>query len=197
MLHELRTPVTALTLQQKLLELDGATTSSPAVAAGFRAMTRSVARLVHVADTLLEWARVDSGRFRLRRAELDFVNVAEAAIAASRSIVAARNRALLLDHGGRRHPGYHDAALIELLVTELIHRATALGEAGPITVALRRDDRAQVFAVHTRGVPRSDRTPGSADELSVADDLARAAGGDLRVRSGADAGTVFELRLAD
>jgi signal transduction histidine kinase len=65
MSHELKTPVTAMQLHLRMLERDPQIRELPQAGEGFARIQRSSRRLLCLIDTVLEWARVESGRVEL------------------------------------------------------------------------------------------------------------------------------------
>jgi signal transduction histidine kinase len=211
MSHELKTPVTSLVLQLQLFELDGLGDSSSETASGFKSMARSISRLLHIVDTILEWARIESGRFRAYRSDLDLVDVANRAVVECRHIAAGKGLLIELETTSASHPARQDARLVELVLINVLERAITVSHAGIIEVRLSQRDDGHLISVRDRGTsltateraelleplqPHIDvaRSGGSGSGLglAVARDLARAAGGDLSV--GVD-DNVIELRL--
>src|SRR5690606_26987126 len=68
--HELKTPLTAMQLQIRMLEQTGAS-EHPRLLQGLNRVRRSCRRLHHLVETMLEWARINAGRAYPQLSEFD------------------------------------------------------------------------------------------------------------------------------
>jgi len=73
MAHELRTPITAMHLQMRLLEREAEVARSPGLREGLVRIAGSSQRLVQLIDTCIEWARVESRRRHLATETFDLL----------------------------------------------------------------------------------------------------------------------------
>ncbi len=69
--HELKTPVAAIQLHIRILERDPRLAGIAPLAEGFARIWGSTQRLLHLVETVIEWARVESGRCKLTVEQVD------------------------------------------------------------------------------------------------------------------------------
>ncbi len=215
--HELRTPVTALSLQLQLLARQPAATSSQQRADGLARMSRSISRLLHLVDTVIEWARVESGRCHVTSEPIDLGQLAAGAVREVEPQTRAKAIDLVLDAPPRDMPLLHnDPRLVRLVLINLLERAVRVSETGPVRVRVTHGDgghRLHVVdgAPSITGAQRFDlfepllstedlalmKGAGSGLGLYVVRDIARAAGGDVFLREDEHPGNAFEVVLTD
>jgi signal transduction histidine kinase len=217
MSHELRTPITAMQLHLHMLESAPGVAGSPRAASGVQRLWRSTTRLLRLVDTILEWARVDSGRARLSvetfelaaviaevSGELDVyaqrkqLEVAAPTVATTRALVS------------------NDRRMTRTVLGNLIGRAIQVTQQGPVAIELTQRGSGYRVCIRDGGHPltESERTAffdpfGSPDDLRwrggegsglglhVVRDIARALGGDIRLGAPGDRGNVVIFELPD
>ncbi len=195
--HELRSPISRLTLGLALLD------ESPSV----RALQQDVDEMSSIVETLLEAERLGS-----RHAALQLADVALAELAQDlRSRYFAGETRLHITVTGEPRAQL-DAARIQLMLKNLVGNALRYSTAadGPVEVAIHNDERQVVFSVrdHGPGIPADQRahigepfyrsdasrareTGGTGLGLYLARQVARAHGGDLRLEELAERGALF------
>lgn len=215
MSHELKTPVAAMALQlQILMRTPISAVLPPEVSQGFERLQRSISRLVHLVDTILEWARVESGRSQVASDAIELGEVTSSAVRDVEPQAIAKD--LSIDTALSSEPELliGDARLIRLITVNLLERAVKLTEDGVIRVevgskdgwalvrvadhapAMSRVDERQLFdPLSTTGEVWRHGGTGSGLELHVVRDLARAIGGDLRLIMPNDDGNTIELMI--
>jgi PAS domain S-box-containing protein len=92
--HELRNPLAPIRNSIETLRLVGAGDSSTEQI--YETLERQVANLVRIVDDLLEVARISSGKFRIRKEQIEIVPVIKDAIDTSRPLIDAANHQLIL-----------------------------------------------------------------------------------------------------
>jgi signal transduction histidine kinase len=144
--HELRTPLTALQLQiQRLRKLPG----DDKTATGLARADRSTLRLGELVETLLDVARISTGRFTLSREEIDLADAVREV--ADRMTDAAANAGceVVLDLEPAR--GAFDRVRIEQIVTNLLGNAFKYAAGVRVELQLRSQGGQAVLAVSDRG----------------------------------------------
>ncbi len=205
MSHELKTPLAAMLLHLHMLErskefavapgINSSTPHSPAD--GLVRMRRASGRLVKLIDTMIEWARVESGRCRLEIQTVDVRGELDAVVAELQSQADDKGVDVDVDLRGMS-PLTSDRRLIHLIVHNLLAYALRNTEAGAITVRAEQDgdvlrvlvgdgadpvaddERTEIFSPFQFHTDLADRAgSGSGIGLHVVRDIARAVGGDL------------------
>ncbi len=196
--HELRTPLTTLKAELEVTRLEGG--DADALRAGLASAEEEVDRLSRLAEDLLVLARADADGLALRPGD---VAVDEVLRRAARG----RDGVHIATSGLHVHA---DAPRLEQAVRNLVDNALRHG-APPVEVRAREEDGLVRIAVrdHGPGIPPG-FAPRALDRFSRADEgragggaglglaivavIARAHGGDLRLRDAAP-GTIAELDL--
>lgn len=176
MSHELRTPLAALTLQQRILERD-LDPPAPRVRRGLEAMARSGRRMLHLVDTVLEWAQIDSGGRQLEITRFDPCAIAAEVVRDLSDLAEKKGLALELDASPGVPPIASDRRLVGLLVGGLVGRAVRITEAGRVEIAVRARGARTVLAVRDAGASmREERFQHLLDPLASTGDLIREEG---------------------
>ena len=207
--HDLRQPIHAQGLFLEVLAGTPLTRHQSEVLASARSASAASAQML---DTLLDFSRIEAGvvkpylqTFSLQtlfhRIENDLAPLADAKALAYR----ARETGALVDS---------DAALVELILRNLMSNAIRYTERGGVLIAARRRGAALVVEVrdtgigialehqqevfrefHQLGNPERDRRKGLGLGLAIAQGLAHALGHALTLSSTPGRGSVFRLRL--
>jgi signal transduction histidine kinase len=149
--HELRTPVAALqATAERLLREQPARPARDAIEAQ---LARDSGRLGHLIDDLLNLARLDA-RERPQREPLDLVDLASAAVAATRTTDPAA-RVELLTNGPVRATGDRDALL--RAVRNLLDNAFAVADTVVVEVTQTANGPTMSVADNGPGVPADQR----------------------------------------
>jgi PAS domain S-box-containing protein len=212
--HELRTPITALSLRLQHIERGGAATPEasviPVTLSSFATLKRGLARLSRLVESMLDASQIHAGALPLDFAPADLSKLARQAVddhseqfAASGFPVEAR-----IEEG---ISGKVDALRIEQVMVNLLVNALRHGR-GPIEVTLGRNGTSARFAVKDSGpgiaaehqeriFERYARLNGTTTHgglgigLFISRELIEAHGGTLRVESAHGTGSVFSFDL--
>jgi len=154
--HELRTPVTSLSLSVTVIK-DILESKVPESRHAIEALDRQSKKLVRLVDSLLNVAQIESGNLILEKRETDLSAVV-LDVVDSLSDVLQRSQSVLRTEIS---PGIRvvcSAYGIEQVVTNLILNAVKYGEGNPIVVSLKRNDRWALFSIidEGRGIDRKD-----------------------------------------
>jgi PAS domain S-box-containing protein len=145
--HEIRTPLTALSLQlEAMLE----SRLEPNVHERVARVKQSSDRLVDLIESLFDVSRMAAGALTLRRERLDLRD-AVAQVVASEERAAERVRSTLTITPGPPVVGSFDRVRVEQISANLIANAIKFGAGGPITVTVGRDGDDAVLTVADRG----------------------------------------------
>lgn len=211
MSHELKTPVTAMRLQLSVLANDTGVEHTPVLDRGLERIARSTSRLLHLVDTVLEWARVEDGRCRPEVEPFDLVDLVED-VAAEVDIHARVRQLELRVESPTPRPALlgNDRRLVRLVVINLLEHAIWVSDDATIDIrvlatetglqvrvrdaapVMTPEQRAEVFdpLKQTRDFHRRSGA-GSGLGVYVVRDIARAIGGDIRWQDGGGSGNVF------
>ncbi len=218
--HELKTPLTSLTLQvesarQQLAKGDK---SDDAVSAAndkldtkLTAVLRQVSRLATLINNLLDVTRITSGHMVLARETFDLRDAVEAVIAGSQALLT-RSGSVLRWNPEAPVRGSWDRIRIESMLSNLVSNAIKYGQGKPITLEVDvQDDRARliiadagigiaaqeqerIFHRFERAVPQQ-HFGGLGLGLWVAREIIEAHHGTIAVVSAPDAGSTFTVLL--
>ncbi len=151
--HELRAPLTALTLQVRLSQRAAA--ADPAVATGtlparISSLSRQVDRLNRLVANLLDVTRMRVGRMELSPEPLDLVELVTEVAGHFQEEVARQGRQLEVSGQGPIE-GRWDRLKLEQVFTNLLSNAVRYGASGPIEVSVARCAEVAEIAVRDRG----------------------------------------------
>lgn len=121
--HDLRAPLTAIQGYAELLEDDPGGELTPPQREYVQQINRGVRRLEGLVDDLLDRARFEAGKLRLRREPADLGATLRAASEGLRPLVEAAGLRLTLEFADEPLTGSLDAARIERVVVNLLHNA--------------------------------------------------------------------------
>jgi signal transduction histidine kinase len=156
MSHELKTPVTAMQLHMGLLERSPDRSASPKLAESIDRIARCTWRLVYMVDTVLEWARVESGRCRPSLETVDLHELLSGLVDEVRRHRIRKPVRIALTVPRDVTPSIvTDPRLARLLLVNLVDRALQLTDDGDVRVSLTVEDGAYVVSVHDGGRPIS------------------------------------------
>jgi len=204
--HDLRTPLASILLVAENLE--GGVVGEADRPRYHRALRREAARLRHLIDDVLDFARLERGEaVRLQREDLDLAAWVEGLAADLEGRVTERGRDFRCERGSLPESAHLDGPAVRRALENLVANALAHGE-GTVRLDVRAAAGRLVFVVSDEGpgVPVADRERvfeafergrnsahrgGTGLGLAIVRSIARAHGGDAR----AGAGSAFELEL--
>ena len=214
MAHELKTPITAMHLQMRLLEREADLASSPRLREGLVRITRSSNRLVQLIDTCIEWARVESKRCHLATATFDLVPLVSRVVAEFAGHI--ERKGIQIDFVPGAVPALSsDRRLARLALLNLVSYAVQNTDKGTVRVSVDATEGVHRIWVTDGGAPiakarrqeifsplqgnddlKWQAGSGSGLGLYVVRDIARAIGGDVVLHSTETSGNTFLLTLS-
>ncbi|MDQ6892479.1 MAG: PAS domain S-box protein [Acidobacteriota bacterium] len=210
--HELRTPLSVLSLQVHTM-LSGATGAGGSGVAAVRAdrVKRSLDRLSRLVDDLLDVSRVNAGRLRLEPEDVDFAALCREVVDRLDAEAEARGSRIELDAPGAV-AGRWDPRRLDQVIQNLVSNAIKYGEGRPIRVTVSGDGETARLVVRDEGIGIA-----SADQdrifrrferavaernfgglglgLWITKEIVDACGGEISVESAPGAGSTFRVTL--
>jgi signal transduction histidine kinase len=199
--HELKTPVTAMQLQLALLDREGGGAMSQAVREGLTRISRSSRKLVHLVDTMIEWARIESGRCSVRGCRFELVDLLDDVVTELCPYAEAKGSSIRVrSTASSAPPLVSDPRLVRLIILNLLGYAIQRTDHGVIEIATEYAAGQHRMLVADQGpaIPQEERVElfeplsfsvdlrrrhgcGSGLGLYVVRDLARAVGGEILI----------------
>ena len=213
--HEFRTPLTTLRLRlqslERALERDGDGPHDPAMAARLGTALKQCDRMKVLIDSLLDVSRITSGHLTLQKESFDLAE-AVGGIVETFAEVAQRARCPLELHLEGPTFGTWDRLRVEQILQNLLSNAFKYAPAAPVEVSVTADEARAALTVrdHGMGISADDvdrifgkfgrargarNVSGLGMGLYIAQQLARAHGGEIRVSSELGAGSTFVVEL--
>jgi signal transduction histidine kinase len=215
MSHELKTPVTAMQLQLRILERDPQFAGDARLQEAMGRIWRSSRKLLCLVDTMLEWARVESGRCRVYAERFDVCALA-------RDVVGE-----LASYAEQKHIGLavhvpddvvddiiSDRRLVHLILVNLVGRALQLTATGVVEMSIQQsgsvtrvsvkdlaqsaspEDRRELFEpISATKDLRWSGGAGSGLGLQVVRDIARAIGAEILFEPTSGPGNTLSVEL--
>lgn len=210
--HELRTPLTSIRAMVETLEAGAI--DDRALSMDFMGrIVHEIDRLTELVEDLLDLARLEAGRTKLRYASVDVRDIIRESVGRLETQL---NRAQLtseLELGGSFEPIQADAARVEQVLINLVHNAikfTPVG--GTITLRAYQSPQFTTLEVQDTGVgiapsdqirlferfyksDRARRSEGTGLGLAIAKHIVQAHGGTISVESAIGVGSTFRIQL--
>ena len=149
--HELRNPLAPIRAALDVMRLHGV--EDPHLRQGRDVIERQTQQLTRLVDDLLEVARINSGKIKLRRAPVEVARVVSTAVEAMRPAMDARRHALTVSLPDA--PLWLDAdfaRLVQVLGNLLHNAAKYTDEGGRVSVSVAREGHDAVVRVRDSGV---------------------------------------------
>lgn len=210
--HELKTPVTAVSLQLQLLSRDLATGVATAERSGPRvaSLQRGMNRLTSLVDELLDVSRLSAGRLEVENEVIDLPDLLRDVT--SRFELMAAQEECLVTLSVRPASAFGDRQRTDQVLTNLLSNAIKYGRGRPIEVACGEDGDDALVSVRDHGIgiaPESltrifERFERATDARSfsgfglglwITKNLLDAMGGRISVDSELGLGSTFTARL--
>jgi signal transduction histidine kinase len=213
--HELRTPITTLTLQidglSRMLRDQIPAGLAEKVARRLDVTRRQVDRLATLVSALIDVSRITSGRVQLARQLADLVEIARSA-AERLSEDAGRSGSVITFQ--RQGPvwGNYDVSRVDQVLTNLLSNAIRYGRGKPIAlgvgaqreiarfwvedhgIGIPAEHQARIFQRYERAAP-STNYAGLGLGLWISRQLVEAMGGTISVHSEMDVGSKFTVEI--
>jgi signal transduction histidine kinase len=210
MSHELRTPLTAMQLSIRLLERDTGALGERQKN-GVERIGRSYTRLLDLVDTVMEYARIESGRAQLNLTEFPPAPLLHEVADAVRSTGQQKGVGIEVIAPADGAPLRSDRHLLRLILVNIVHHALRGTSSGSIGLLLEPSDGGRSFTVRSGAVMSDEELAeifdplgsddlhrrsgsGSGLGLAIVNQMVRALGGELVVHAVAD-GTLISVRL--
>jgi signal transduction histidine kinase/ActR/RegA family two-component response regulator len=154
--HELRNPLSAVHNAVQVIRIQAR--NDPQMLSMSELLGRQVNHLARLVDDLLDVSRVSTGRVRLRKAQVDLIDVVRQAIEMSQPAVHQRAQTLIWSPPDQPIPVEGDAARLIQVVDNLLRNASQYTEAGgEIAISLnaeatRADAGLAVLRVRDNGI---------------------------------------------
>ena len=209
--HELRTPLTAINGWAETL-LNGEMRNPEDTRKGMGIIVSEARRLTNMVEELLEFSRIEDGRFTLSVEPMDLKAELEDAVYTYREFFRKEGTELNYDDGGEEFPPVTgDPERMRQVFCNLLDNAFKHGGAGKrIDVAVRREGNMAVIAIrdYGPGIPEdelphvkykfykgSSKARGSGIGLAVCDEIITRHNGTLDIGNAEGGGCVVTLRM--
>ena len=212
--HELRTPIATMDMNVQMLERSRETSLPEYHWRRVERLGRATRQISSLVESLLEYARVESGRVHVHMEELDALAIAREVVSAHADH-AAEGVSLTLDTPAHPLPALvSDARLVRVVLSNLVSNALKFTTQGSVRVTLAAQPAAHVFEVHDTGPGMDDADiarifmpfeqlaplprktiPGVGLGLALVDQIVSALGGMVEIVSKPGEGSVFTVRL--
>jgi signal transduction histidine kinase len=211
--HELRTPLTSMVGYVELLLEGSAGEVNEEQRHFLEIVNRSSERLNRLIDDILFVARIDAGKFALERADVDLVELSDAAVEASRPVAESEGVELRLSAAPHAIPLWADPTRVSQLLDNLVSNAIKFTPSGG-SVSLTVDQDGETARIQVGdtglGIPEDELehlfgrffrastaigVRGTGLGLSIVKSIAEAHGGTVSVESEVGVGTTFTVDL--
>ena len=213
--HELRTPLGALQLQLERLSGEHRGPLNDAQQQLIVRMRRSLARLTDMIQSLLEYARIESGRLELFVESFDLRELAQSVVDDFTPQSEAKGLILRLEAPEGSAPFDSDARLVRLVLVNLVANALKFTDHGEVVVSMELDADACILRVQDSGpgiepslcasvfepffqgesAGHRQYTQGAGLGLSLVREMLHALGGSIELSSNLGTGTIFRISV--
>lgn len=209
--HELKTPVTAIKLSLESMESSGELPSS--LDGTFQVLKRSLGRMEHLLDDIVELSLIESGALKLKNTDLNLKNFLDDLSMDFASIKSPNGHSLKINMAPIRAEIIVDPIRLRQIIDNLISNACkysipdtqitlssyisedllviSVADEGPGIPLLEQDKIFMRFYRTNLGR----KEPGTGLGLSIVKNLAQLMGGDIAVKSALGEGSVFTLSI--
>ncbi|MDQ3264939.1 MAG: CHASE domain-containing protein [Myxococcota bacterium] len=149
--HELKTPITSLTLKLDLMKRLPTVSADPRWKRSEQVMERQLRRLGRLVDSLLDVSRISAGRLRLDLDELDLAATAREVVASLSDELTASGTALELTLPPHLI-GRWDRMRVEQVILNLLGNAIKYGEGKSVSLTLEEAGEDARLTVRDRGI---------------------------------------------
>jgi signal transduction histidine kinase/CHASE1-domain containing sensor protein len=209
--HELKTPLTSLTLHADSLRSAARRRAPEQIAAKAEVIRRSVDRLARLVSSLLDISRIGAGRLDLELEEIDLAQLAREVVDRFEDEARRARCAIVLQAEPAR--GRWDRTRLDQVLTNLLSNALKYGPDQPVLVRVESRGGRATLAVHDRGIGISEADQrrifqrferavprrnygGFGLGLWIVRQIVEALGGTVRVESVPGEGSTFTVELA-
>jgi len=212
--HELRTPLTTLQLQLQRLQRDRETILTPRQQEMVRRMSGASSRLLELIESLLQHARIESGRLDIHVEAVDLKTLAAETLDELRSQAEQKDLLLQIDAPPDLPSLQTDPRLLRLILVNLVGNALKFTEQGSIRLTLSHqagahqvavtdtgagiaaEQQAAIFEAFTQLEPvQNKHLPGVGLGLALVKEMVEALGGRIEVTSAIGKGSTFTVTL--
>jgi PAS domain S-box-containing protein len=215
--HELKTPLTSLTLQIQMIHRslrDERTKASPEqLLSSVAFCNQQVYRLTHLLNQLLDLTQIQRGQIQLQRSPSDLGFLAKQVLISFEEEVRRKQISLSLT-SDEAVMGNWDATRLTQVISNLVSNALKYGKNGPVSVEVRKNSAKQLAHILVRdngaGIPKEMKdkvferfergnsrlsTSGFGLGLYISRQITEAHGGKLSFESEVDIGSTFTVTL--
>jgi PAS domain S-box-containing protein len=212
--HEIRTPLTILQLHLQVLGMDDTMPLTPKQQASVQKMALAGKRLLDLVNTILEYARIESGKMPIHAEAIDLTALAEDVCTELRPQAEQRHLTLHLTAAADLPSLESDPKLVRLILVNLVGNAIKFTDRGGVAVALSAAAGRHHLVVHDTGPgiaadkmttifepfehvePANHKhTPGLGLGLALVKEMVDALGGSIEVSSHVGEGSAFTVTL--
>ena len=149
--HELKTPLTSLSLSTQHLARAATPETGPEIQRRVASVRRQVDRLTALVDALLDVSRIRLGQLHLAVEDVDLAEVVREIADAFQGEAERTGSVIRLKVNGALH-GSWDRLRLEQVLTNLLSNAVKYGAGHPIDVSLEQRDGQALLAVADQGI---------------------------------------------